>query len=349
MPRNAYGLDLGTYEIKVYDKRKNKIWKQRCVIAFKSDVKNSLSSKSKIFSVGDEAFEMYGRTPSNINVVFPMKAGAVAGFEDMQFLLSHFLNDDKLFKKSSAYLVAVPTDFTEVERKAFYDLVLNSQSKAKSIRIVERGIADALGAGTKATDTKGVLIINFGSETTELSALVSGGMVVNRLLKSGSDEFNNAIISFMRRKHDLVISHSVAEKLKRKFGVIQQEEGSTTIIVGKSILTGLPRREKVLAGSIRAALKEPLDEIVGAIRTMVNRISPDIKQEMQKNGIYLTGGAAKLNGLSDYLEACVNLPVHIPSEPELSTVRGLEIILSDESIHERFTYSMLSEDYRRMR
>ena len=349
MPRNAYGLDLGTYEIKVYDKRKKKIWKQRCVIAYKRDEKNSLSSKSKIFSVGDDAFEMYGRTPSNVNVVFPMKAGAVAGFDDMQFLLSHFLNDDKLFKKSSAYLVAVPTDFTEVERKAFFDLVLNSQSKARSIRIVERGIADALGAGTKAMDTKGVLIINFGSETTELSALVAGGMVVNRLLKNGSNEFNNAIINFIRHNYGLTISYNVAERLKTKYGVAEQEKDANVVIVGKSIITGIPKREKVFVDSVRAALKEPLDEIVGAIKTMVNRISPDIKLEMQKNGIFLTGGAAKLNGLSSYLEACINLPVHTPTEPELSTVKGLEIILSDESIHERFTYSMLSEDYRRLR
>ena len=348
MPRNTYGLDLGTYEIKVYDKRRNKIWKQRCVIAFKRGEK-TLSSNSKIFSVGDDAFEMYGRTPSDINVVFPMKAGAVARFEDMQCLLSHFLNDEKLFKKSSAYLVAVPTDFTEVERKAFYDLVLNSQSKAKSIRIVERGIADALGAGARAMDTRGVLIINLGSETTELSALVSGGMVFNRLLKSGSDDFNNAIINFMRRNHDLIISHSMAERLKRKFGVTQQEEGSDTVIVGKSILTGLPKKQKVSTSSIRAALKEPLDEIVGAIRTMVNRISPDIKHEMQKNGIYLTGGGAKLSGLSIYLAACIDLPVHTPDEPELSTAKGLEIIISHREIHERFTYSMLGEDYRRLR
>ena len=139
MSRNIYGLDLGSYEIKVYDKKQKSIWREKNAIAF--------ADEKEIFAVGDEAYEMYGKTPDHIRVVFPMKEGVISGITDMQYLLQNLLKRGHQFAYGSEYVIAVPTDVTELEKRAFCDLVLHSTARAKSVRIVARGIADAVGAG----------------------------------------------------------------------------------------------------------------------------------------------------------------------------------------------------------
>ena len=204
MARNVYGLDLGTYEIKVFDKKKDSIWREKNVIAMKD--------KKYIFSVGDEAYEMYEKSPDNIQVVFPMKHGVIAHFDDMQYLLGNLLQTDRQFVRGSEYVIAVPTDVTEVEKKAFYDLVFHSEAKAKSVRIVERGLADAVGFGLNIMDEKGVFIANFGGGTTELSVLSYGGIVLNRLVKIGGEHFDKAVSSLVRHNRDFLIGRLTAER-----------------------------------------------------------------------------------------------------------------------------------------
>lgn len=177
MARNTYGLDLGSYEIKVYDKKKDTIWKEKNVIALKD--------KREIFAVGDTAFEMYGKSPAEIEVVFPMKEGVISKFNNMQFLLQNLLKQGHQFSRGSEYVIAVPTDVTEVEKKAFFDLVIHSTARAKEVNIVERSIADAIGLDLDVENAKGLFIANFGGETTELSVIAGGGMILNRLMKTG--------------------------------------------------------------------------------------------------------------------------------------------------------------------
>ena len=154
MARNVYGLDLGTYDIKIFDKKKDRIWHAKNVIAMKD--------KKYIFSVGDDAYEMYEKAPENIQIIFPMKNGVIARFDDMQYLLGDLLKEERPFIRGAEYVIAVPTDVTEVEKKAFYDLVLHSEAKAKSVRIVERGLADGLGLGIDVLEEPGAFIANLG-------------------------------------------------------------------------------------------------------------------------------------------------------------------------------------------
>ena len=206
MARNIYGLDLGSYEIKVYDKKKDTIWKEKDALA--------LTDKKEIFAVGDEAYEMYEKTPPFLDVVFPMKQGVISRFTDMQFLLQNLLKKDRQFVRGSEYVIAVPTDVTEVEKKAFFDLVIHSNAKAKEVNIVERAIADAVGLNLDVQNTKGLFIANFGGETTELSVLAGGGMVLNRLLKTGGRTFDEAVINLIRHSHDFLIGRHTAENLR---------------------------------------------------------------------------------------------------------------------------------------
>ena len=341
MARNVYGLDLGTYEIKVFDKKKDSIWREKNVIAMKD--------KKYIFSVGDEAYEMYEKSPDNIQVVFPMKHGVIAHFDDMQYLLGNLLQTDRQFVRGSEYVIAVPTDVTEVEKKAFYDLVFHSEAKAKSVRIVERGLADAVGFGLNIMDEKGVFIANFGGGTTELSVLSYGGIVLNRLVKIGGEHFDKAVSSLVRHNRDFLIGRLTAERLRREFGVFDQNTGSVLKVYGRDLITGVPSHTDIPISLVRAAMKEPLEECVRAIRSMIDRTPPDVRRAIEAKGIYLTGGIANLRGLTTYLEGSIGLPVMTVPNPELCAFKGLQKIILHKAYYKKLTYSMLDENYRWLR
>ena len=325
MARNVYGLDLGTYEIKVFDKKKDRIWREKNVIAMKD--------KRYIFSIGDEAYEMYEKAPDNIQVVFPMKNGVIAHFDDMQYLLGNLLKTDRQFTRGSEYVIAVPTDVTEVEKKAFYDLVLHSEAKAKSVRIVERGLADAIGFGADIMNEKGLFIANFGGGTTELSVLSYGGLVLNRLVKIGGEHFDSAVASLVRHNEEFLIGRLTAERLRREFGVFDEDTGRRFTVFGRDLLTGVPSQMDVRISLVRAAMKEPLEECVRAIRSMIDRTPPDVRRGIEAKGIYLTGGIANLRGLSTYLEESIGLPVTTVPDPELCAVKGLQKMILSKSYY----------------
>ena len=186
MARNVYGLDLGTYEIKVYDKKQDAIWKEKNVIAI-ADEKN-------IFAVGDEAYEMFEKAPGNIEIVFPMKEGVISRFHDMQYLLQSILKKKRRFSMGAKYVVAVPTDVTEVEKRAFFDLVVHSAAKAKEVSIVERALAQGIGLGIDVKQTRGIMIVDLGAETTEISVVAMGGLVLNKMLKIGGTTMDLSLI-----------------------------------------------------------------------------------------------------------------------------------------------------------
>ncbi|CUX50489.1 rod shape-determining protein [Clostridium sp. C105KSO13] len=340
MARNVYGLDLGTYEIKLYDKKKDKISKIKNVIA--------MQNKKHIFSVGSEAYEMYEKAPGNIQVVFPMHNGVIAHFDDMQYLMQKVLGTEKQFSRGDKYVIAVPTDVTEVEKRAFYDLVSHSTAKAKSVSIVARGIADAVGMGLDVWSEKGILVANFGGETTELSVLASGGMIFNRLIKVGGVHFDTAIVNLVRHNRDFLMGRVTAEKLRKNFGVFEQETDASLTVAGRDLIMGVPKQDSIPISLVRAAMKEPLAECIHAIKAMIDRTPPDVHRRIEQNGIYLTGGLANLKGLSTYIEESTGLKVTASPAPELSAVIGLKKIILDKD-YRKLTYSMLDEDYRWLR
>ena len=336
MAGNIYGLDLGTYEIKVYDERKDEIWKEKSAIATKN--------QTEIFAVGDEAYAMYEKAPQNIEVLFPMQGGVIARFYDMQNLLENLLRKRQFF--GSEYVIAIPTDITEVEKRAFYDLVYHSSARAKSVSVVERGIADAIGCKIDVYQTGGVMILNMGGGTMELSVLAYGGIVMNRLLKFGGEQFDQEIINLVRRNRDFLIGRKTAEQLRRTFRIFSEDTKSKMQIAGRNLILGLPQRTDISIGLVRAALKEQMDDCVDAIQTMIQRIPPDVLRELKKNGIYLTGGMANLRGIAEYLEESVGVRVSTVDYPELCSMNGLREIIQDKKRYGRLTYSMLDKGYR---
>ncbi len=337
---NVYGLDLGTYELKVYDKKQNIIWKEKDAIAIKN--------RKELFAVGDDAYDMFEKAPDNIEVVFPMKEGVISRFYDMQYLMESLIGKKRHFSRGSKYIIAVPTDVTEVEKKAFYDLVIHSTAKAKEALIVERGIADAIGLGLDVQKTSGIFIVNMGSEITELSVLAAGGMVLSRILKIGGTTLDQAIINHAKFYHEFLIGKLTAELLRKKFGITENPEITTLSVSGRNMATGIPEPRELSANLVRTACKDLLQTCAREIRMLLERTPPEVLHAIQRDGIYLTGGLANLAGLSKYIEDYIGLKVHVCSEPEMCAINGLKKIIETKDLRQ-FAYSMLDENYGWMR
>ena len=340
MAKNVYGLDLGSYEVKVYDKKQDIIWKEKTALA--------IADGREIIAVGDEAYEMYGKVPSNIEVIFPMKEGVISRFNNMQYLLQTLLKrKEHRFVMGSEYVIAVPTDVTEVEKKAFFDLVIHSSARAKEVNIVERGIADAIGLNLDVQNTKGVFIANFGGETTELSIITGGGIVLNRRLKIGGVNFDQAIIQLIRYNHDFLIGRLTAENLRRKAGVFSADNNVVIPVAGRNLITGVPQQHDISINLVRSALKDPLEECIDAIQSMMDRTPPEIRKSIQKNGIFLTGGVANLPGLEVYIEEMTGIPARTAINPDICAITGLKQIMMSKDLR-KIAFSMRKEGYRWM-
>lgn len=340
MARNVYGLDLGTYEIKVYDKKRNSIWKEKNTIAIRDE--------KYIFSVGDEAYEMYEKAPENIQVVFPMKEGVISRFDGMQYLLQNLLKKERRFARGSEYLVAVPTDVTEVEKRAFFDLVVHSTAKAREVNIVERGIADALGMGLDVQNTRGIMIANFGGETTELSVIALGGLVLNKMIKIGGVQLDQIVASRIRHRYDFLVGRATAEALRHDFGLYRKLEYTGKIVAGRDLISGVPQQKEIPVELVRSAIISPIQECIKAIRAMLDRTPPEVLTAIRENGIFITGGLARLKGLAAYVEAHTGIKVRRAKDADINSVIGLEqIVISPEL--KKLSYSMLDETYRWMR
>ena len=310
MLRNVYGLDLGTYEIKIYDKKQDRIWKEKNVVA--------IENGDKIYAYGDQAYEMYEKSPENIEVLFPMQNGEISNFQNMQYLLTGLLKNGKRKMFGAKYVLAVPADVTEVQKRAFFDLVIHSSAKAKEVAVVRRGVADAVGFGLQPEKEKGLFVINLGAETTELSVLSYGGLVLNKLIKTGGSTLDELIVTRIRHTYNFLIGKLTAESLRNQFGLFDD------------------------------AIKETLNEVAISARTMLERTPPDILPEIQKKGLYITGGLARLSGISTYIEGVTNLKVTVSKNPELAAVKGLRQIISSKEL-QKLTCDMSDDDFRWMR
>ena len=337
---NVYGLDLGTYEIKVYDKKNNSLWKEKNAIA--------IANEKEIFSVGDDAYTMFEKSPFHIEIQFPMKEGVISHFYNMQYLLQNLLKKERQFMRGSKYIVAVPTDVTEVEKRAFYDLVVHSTAKAKEVRIVERGIADAYGLDLDAQNEPAIFIANFGAETTELTVLSYGGVVLIKMLKIGSATLDQAIINSVRYNQEFLIGKLTAEELRKEFGIYSEKETKSLKVAGRNLITRIPEQKEVSVGLVRAAMKEPLKACIHEIEALLERTPPELQRTIKNNGIYIAGGLANLKGLNSYLGNALSLKVFSTENPEYCAVNGLKKIMQSKELM-KTTYSMLDDNYRWMR
>ena len=320
---NSFGIDLGTSNIKIYNLADDTILNQKNMIAIRN--------KKSLFAVGDEAFEMFEKAPGNIHISYPLNNGVIANINSMQILLKEFL---KMSTNNSVrpadYYIAVPSDITEVERRAFGDLIKSAGLKPKKIYTVEKAIADAAGLGVNMNEATGIMVVNIGAETTEISVISLGGVVISRLIKAGGVKFDEAIQSSIRRNYNLMIGDKSAAVIKHQLAsAIPEEDGLTGTVCGRDVVTGLPLEIAIPSKIVYEALKEPLHVIMDAIKVILERTPPEFARDIIKSGVYVTGGGAMVRNLPQFITESTGLPVNICENPSESVARGLANIMKN--------------------
>ncbi len=361
----VYGVDLGTSLIKIYKKGKGIVVSQRNIIA--------IENNKYVLAVGDEAYEMYEKAPESVNVTQPIRNGVIADIANMEKLFSEFIKKTSKTGKlqPAEYVVAVPTDITEVEKRAFVDLIEGSQAKVKKVKIVAKPIAACVGAGLNVNDAYGVMMVDIGASTTEVSVISLGGIVISNLIPIGGDTFNEVIINAVKKRFNLLIGNKTAFQLKKRLGNIEKinekltdseklakeveqmleadsedktndaelsDDNTSKInskemkVYGRNFLTGLPQQVTITSDMIVEAMKEPLENIMESIKRILERTPPEISSDIIDSGIYISGGSATIKGIDKLVQEHTGLNVNVCDDPENAVVRGLGEIIENPSL-----------------
>lgn len=326
MAYKTYGIDFGTSTIKIFQKNNGIILDEKNVIA--------IENKKNVLASGNEAYEMYEKAPSNIKVSYPVRNGVIADLADMQQLLDHLLNKMNKGKKmlSSEFIVAIPCDITDVEKRAFIDLISMSNAKAKSIKVVDKPVADALGVDLDVTSAKGTMVVNIGADTTEISILSLSGIVASKLIPIGGNRFDESIKSYVRKNYNLVIGDKTSEDIKKQLAAAFPTQEQSISVFGRDLVSGLPVKMSINSSMVFNSIVEHLYSIVDSIRVILERTPPEISADIIDSGIYVTGGSAPLLGLDQLISEETGLQVNICDNPSDTVVNGLGRIIEDKKL-----------------
>ena len=290
------GIDLGTASVLVYVKGKGVILKEPSVVAYDRDT-------NSIKAIGEEARLMLGRTPGNIVAVRPLRQGVISDYTVTEKMIKYFVQKGmgrRAFSKPRIS-ICVPSGVTEVERKAVEEATY--AAGAREVRLIEEPVAAAIGAGIDISRPCGNMIVDIGGGTADVAVISLGGTVVNTSIKIAGDNFDDAIVRYVRKKHNLLIGERTAEDIKIKIGstypLVEEESMEVT---GRNLMTGLPKTVTVTSAETEQALKEPVGQIVEAVISVLERTPPELSADILDRGIVLTGGGAMLRGLEELIE-----------------------------------------------
>ena len=308
------GIDLGTASILVYIKGKGVVLKEPSVVAFDRDT-------NKIKAIGEEARLMLGRTPGNIVAVRPLRQGVISDYTVTEKMIKYFIQKalgKKSFRKP-IISVCVPSGVTEVEKKAVEDAPYN----ARDVKIIEEPIAAAIGAGIDIARPCGNMIVDIGGGTADIAVISLGGSVVSTSIKIAGDDFDEALVRYMRKKHNLLIGERTAEDIKIKIGsAYKRTEPDFLDVRGRNLVTGLPRTVRVSSEETEEALKDITAQIVEAIHTVLEKTPPELAADIADRGIVLTGGGSLLRGLEDLISSKTGINTMTAEEPMTAVAIG---------------------------
>ena len=303
------GIDLGTASVLVYVKGKGVILKEPSVVAYDRDT-------NAIKAIGEEARLMLGRTPGNIVAIRPLRKGVISDYTVTEQMIKFFVQKAmgrRVFKKP-VISICVPSGVTEVERKAVEEATY--AAGAREVHLIEEPVAAAIGAGIDISKACGNLIVDIGGGTTDIAVISLGGAVVNHSLKIAGDDFDEAIIRYMRKKHNLLIGERTAEDIKIKIGTTYQLiEEETMEVRGRNLVTGLPKTVMISSSETEEALRDTTSQIVEAIISVLEKTPPELSADILDRGIVLTGGGALLRGLEEMIEERTGINTITADEP----------------------------------
>ena len=310
------GIDLGTASVLVYIKGKGVVLKEPSVVAFDRDT-------NRIKAIGEEARLMLGRTPGNIVAVRPLRQGVISDYTVTEKMLKYFIQKavgKQRFRKPRIS-VCVPSGVTEVEKKAVEDATY--QAGAREVAIIEEPIAAAIGAGVDISRACGNMIVDIGGGTTDIAVISLGGTVVSTSIKIAGDDFDEAIVRYMRKKHNLLIGERTAEDIKIKIGsAYRRPEPVVLDVKGRNLVTGLPKTISVSSEETEEALRETTSQIVEAVHSVLEKTPPELAADIADRGIILTGGGCLLYGLEELIEEKTGINTMTAEEPMTAVAIG---------------------------
>ena len=315
------GIDLGTANTLVYLRGKGIIMREPSVVAV--DTKTD-----EVRSVGHEAKAVIGRTPGSIMAVRPLKDGVIADFDITANMLARFIKKvcgNSMFFRPRV-VICIPSGVTEVERRAVKEAAL--KAGARQVSVIEEPMAAAIGAGLPISEPSGSMVVDIGGGTSEVAVISLGGIVAARSVRVGGDEFDQAIIAYIKRKYNLLIGERTAEQIKIEIGsAYELEEEKEMEIKGRNLVDGLPKNITVHSEEIRDALAESLQKVVDAIKETLERTPPELSADIIDHGIMLTGGGALLRGLDKLVHRETGIDVHVAETPLDCVAAGTGAVL----------------------
>ena len=309
-------VDLGTANTLVYVRGRGIVLNEPSVVAVNQDT-------GGILAVGLEAKKMIGRTPGNIVAIRPLKDGVIADFDTTERMLRYFIQKvhHRRYLAKPRIVVCVPSGITGVEQRAVKDA--GYAAGARKVYIIEEPMAAAIGAGLPIHEPTGNMVVDIGGGTTEVAVISLGGIVTSLSIRVGGDELDQSIINWVKREFSLLLGERTAEEIKMAIGSAYPLPGENDAeIRGRDLATGLPKTIVVSAAEIRKALEEPVNAIINAVKSTLDKCPPELASDLMDRGIVLTGGGALLKGLDERLRKETGMPIHVAERPLDAVVEG---------------------------
>lgn len=334
MAQKTYGIDFGTSTIKVYKKGQGIILNERNVVS-------TVGREKKTVAIGEEAYEMFEKVPPSIHVSFPINHGVISEIEDMTSLCDFMIGkiSGKRKPKGQEFYIAVPADITDVEKQAYARIVTEGVCKPKRVYLIDKPIADAYGMGLDVEKANGILIVNFGADTTEVSILSLGGIVVSSLLPYGGNYFDEQILNYIRKNYNFVIGKKTAEQIKKALITAFPNEEQLKV-AGRNVLKGLPGEMVIRSEEVNPLVADVFHDIASCVRSMLERTPPEISQEIIRNGIYLTGGSSFIKGIDQLIANATYLKVNSTKNAQKTTVNGIGYLAEHPKLAIKYAISL---------
>lgn len=326
---NSWGgdmaVDLGTANTLVSVRGRGIVLTEPSVVAVEKDTK-------RVLAVGFEAKRMLGRTPGSIVAIRPLKDGVIADFEVTEAMLRYFINKTRVkrfpWQPKPRVVVCVPSGVTEVEKRAVFEATM--QAGARQAYLIEEPMAAAIGAGLPIQEPTGNMVVDIGGGTTEVAVISLGGVVVKESIRIAGDEFDEAIVAYVKRVYNTLIGERTAEEIKFEIGsawpLLEEVDAE---IRGRDLVTGLPRTITLESEEVREAIEEPLGAIIDAVKATLEQTPPELSSDLMEFGIVLTGGGSLLRGLDDRLKHETGMPVHVSENALTNVVEGSALALEE--------------------
>ena len=315
---NDLAIDLGTANTVVYAKGQGIVVSEPSVVAVARDGRGV----DKVRAVGKSAKEMLGRTPGNIVAIRPMKEGVIADFEITEAMLRYFIArvHDRKRMVRPRIVIAVPSGITSVEKRAVRESAMSAG--AREVYLIDEPMAAAIGAGLPVTEPSGNMIIDIGGGTTEVAVISLSGIVYSNSVRVGGDKMDEAIINYIKRRYNLLIGERTAELIKINIGTAVEDEPRSLEVKGRDLVAGVPKVQEIKSDEVREALSEPVNAVVEAAKSCLEKTPPELAADIVDKGIVLVGGGAQLRNLDVLLREATSLPVMLAEDPLTAVAVG---------------------------